>query len=301
MIDFKPIALADKAKVYELFKNNEYRSSGLSFANIFSWTSKHKTQLYIDLKEQIVLFRFIDSNEKLCYTMPIGNMNLAHALEMLLADAKENNFLFRIAKVTDKMWQEINNAIPNTFRYIDCRDDYDYLYLTEKLITLPGKKLQSKRNHINRFKAENPDWKYIRITSDTEINECLEMLEEWENNSFSRLHESQQFDYIATRTMLKNFHYFGLKGGAIKVNGKMIAFSFGEPLTKDTFVIHIEKAFEHITGAYAIINQQFALHEATSYTYINREEDLGIENLRKAKMSYQPEIVLQHGIVLLNH
>ena len=122
------------------------------------------------------------------------------------------------------------------------------------------------------------------------------MMDEWENEKEDK-NRSLGYDYIATKLMLEHFDELQLRGGAIKVNGKIIAFTIGERLTNDTFVVHVEKAFADINGSYTIINREFIKHEASEFKYINREEDMGLDSLRQAKLSYQPEILLEEGFL----
>jgi hypothetical protein len=188
---------------------------------------------------------------------------------------------------------EIEAEMPDIFDYKFNRSVSDYIYSSEKLVNLTGKKLQSKRNHINRFKREN-EWEYGSLSGNPSlIKECKEMLDQWMEINMADKDPSLVYDDVATTLMLDNFEYLGLKGGVIRVRGKIVAFTIGEPLTRDTFVVHVEKAYTSIHGAYSIINQQFAEHETTGFTYINREEDMGFENLRNAKLSYQPDILLE--------
>jgi hypothetical protein len=119
------------------------------------------------------------------------------------------------------------------------------------------------------------------------------MLDKWMDINIEEKDPSLLYDDFATTLMLDNFEYLGLRGGLICVDNKIAAFSIGEPLTEDTVVVHVEKAFTSIHGAYTIINQQFAENEVAGFTYINREEDMGIDNLRQAKLSYQPDILLE--------
>jgi len=96
-------------------------------------------------------------------------------------------------------------------------------------------------------------------------------------------------EMCVTLNALRLLEELKLTGGLIRVEGRVIAFAIGEPLNPDTFVVHIEKAFADIQGAYPIINQQFAANAAKDYLYVNREEDTGSEGLRKAKLSYRPD------------
>ena len=90
-----------------------------------------------------------------------------------------------------------------------------------------------------------------------------------------------------------------LKGGILRVGGEIVAFTLGEPVSDDTFVVHIEKAHAQVRGAYQMINQQFLAHEVADYTYVNREDDTGDEGLRKAKLSYRPAFLVEKGTVTL--
>lgn len=294
MIDFKQITLNDKKDIDSCFAGNRCRTCDFSFANLYSWVPKFKT--LFSIIDHTLFLRFEGENEEYYYMMPVGKMPLTKSLPLLIEDAKEQGHQFVMKGVTDRMWELIQEAMPDTFKRVGDRDNAEYLYLSEKLRTLSGKKMQKKRNHINKFKQENPHWEYYPLITNAEIDECITMLEEWSNGRSSEKDE-KDFDYIATKTMLQNFHALQLKGGALKVNGKIVAFTVGAPLTDDTFVVHIEKAISGMNGAYTLINQQFVEHEASNFMYINREEDMGIEGLRQAKMSYYPDILLEEGIV----
>ncbi len=295
MINFKQITLSDKREIDACLAGNVYRACDFCFANLYAWNVKFKTVFAIE--HRTIFLRFQDSDKQFYYMMPIGRMPLKDAIDLIMHDAKENNIPFQMKGITTRMWDNIQKEMPDRFCYIPDRNNDEYIYLSEKLIKLSGKKLQSKRNHINRFKADNPDWEYFPLTSKKELDECLEMLDKWSGNNASKDDKSEQYDYIATKIMLDNFDYLQLRGGAVRVNGKIVGFTIGEPLTADSFVVHVEKAFGEMNGAYTIINQQFIEHEASEFTYINREEDMGFENLRKAKMSYYPDILLEEAIL----
>lgn len=296
MINFKQITLSDKKDIDDCFSGNTYRACDFCFTNLYTWNAKFKTVFAI--AHRTIFLKFTESDGYVYYMMPIGKMPLKDAFELIMQDAKDNKIPLRMKGITARMWDNIQKEMPDMFQYIPDRNNDEYIYLSEKLIKLSGKKLQSKRNHINRFKADNPDWEYFPLTEKKELTECIKMLDEWEESVESRIDKTLRYDYIATRLMLENFEYLRLRGGAVKVNGKIVAFTIGEPLTTDSFVVHVEKAFADMNGAYTIINQQFIEHEASEFTYINREEDMGLENLRKAKMSYYPDILLEEGIIL---
>jgi hypothetical protein len=184
----------------------------------------------------------------------------------------------------------LNNLFPGSFEYRENRDNFDYIYLLEKLVTLSGKKLQAKRNHINRFKANN-NWGFEPLSAEN-LAECWEMNIEW-----CKIHGCNEDQHLANedcavRRCFKYFTELGLEGGLLRSEGRVIAYTMGEKLNSDTYDVHIEKAFGEIQGAYQMINREFAALIQDNHpdlTYVNREEDTGSEGLRKAKLSYHPD------------
>ena len=176
------------------------------------------------------------------------------------------------------------------------RDEADYVYEREKLATLAGKKLHGKRNHINKFKSLYEDWTYESL-NDENVEDCFQMALKWRNQNGCDEDHEKNAEMCVTLNSLRLYKELGMVGGIIRVAGKIVAFCIGEPVSEDTFVVHIEKAFPDIEGAYPMINQQFVLHECMEYQYVNREEDTGAEGLRKAKLSYRPVFLVEKGVV----
>ena len=291
-MNFKSVELSDKEIIDSFLKLNTHPICDYCFTNMFSWKAKFQTEFSI-FKETLFV-RYFDENENVtCYLMPLGKMDLRDSLAIIIEDAERNHIKFVMKQITPEMYNIINSVMPAIFQSKHDRNNDDYIYFSEKLIKLSGNKLQSKRNFINRFKHDNPQWQYLSLHTKDDIEKCTKMLDKWDNLNFAKAKESLRYDYIATKLMLENFHFLQLKGGAISVNDEIVAFTIGEQLTNDTFVIHVEKAYSNMIGAYTIINQQFAEFEAYKYLYINREDDMGLENLRKAKMSYHPDILLK--------
>ncbi|MEG1436658.1 MAG: phosphatidylglycerol lysyltransferase domain-containing protein, partial [Oscillospiraceae bacterium] len=152
--------------------------------------------------------------------------------------------------------------------------------------TLPGKKFHSKRNHISNFE-KTYDWSYEEINKEN-MQECIEMNRKWEAENKMRNPDGMNKEELAIIRAFDNFDELGFKGGLIRANGEVVAYTMGERLNDNTFCTHIEKAFADIRGAYPIINREFAKNTLTEYEFVNREEDMGIEGLRKAKLSYNP-------------
>lgn len=294
MIEFKEITLADKPVFDQFFEKNTHRASEWCFSNLYGWSHKFDTRYAV--WNGFLLIKFTNSQGGCSFLKPFGQGDQRAAIQAI-ADDCGCRVKFEISGVTEEMYDEIETVMPAVFRKIPVRSSFDYIYTSEKLIHLKGRSLQSKRNHINRFKKENR-WKYVSLNDHPEaLAECKRMLKEWYDLNLETHDDSLKLDYITTSGFLDNFEAIGLRGGAICIGEQIAAFSLGTRLTDDTFIVHVEKAFSDIHGAYAIMNQQFAEHEAVNFTYVNREEDMGFNSLRKAKMSYRPDILLKKNIV----
>jgi len=188
----------------------------------------------------------------------------------------------------------LTEAYSGQFEMESDRDNFDYVYLADKLISLAGRKLHSKKNHLNAFRKLYPEAKYMQITPEI-LPACKAELEKWYASHIEAMPDSQfiPWERDAILELFADWDYFQLKGGAICLDGRIIAFSFGEQLNRDSVVVHVEKADPNIRGAYPAINQGFVEHEWNGMTYINREEDMGQEGLRKAKESYKPEKMIE--------
>ena len=196
-------------------------------------------------------------------------------------------------------WRSWRNFSPAGSPTPRDRDGYDYLYEVERLAELGGKKLHAKRNHINRFVENNPTWAYEEITPAT-LPECLEMDKEWYRRSLQREGDAEERDLgdegIALRTAMEHYEELGLEGGLIRVYGEVVAFTIGDRLSADTYDVHFEKAYGELQGAYAMINREFARWVRARHPeirYLNREDDMGVEGLRKAKQSYYPDLMVE--------
>ena len=221
-------------------------------------------------------------------------------IELLRQDAKEKGkelWFFGLLP-TEKAWLEAN--YPGEFTYTASRDDAEYIYEADKLMTYAGKKLHGKRNHVNKFKALHGDnWSYETITEDN-LEECFQMALKWRNLNGCEDDEEKNSEMCVTLNSLRLYKELNLIGGLLRVGDEIVAFTIGEAVNDDTFVVHIEKAYADIEGAYTMINQQFVEHEiAGKYKYTNREDDVGEEGLRKAKLSYKPVFMVEKGVVTL--
>ena len=291
--EFKRPELEDKELISSYFAKAPGRSCERTFVNVYLWSRHYKVKFAVI--EDALVFR--DEGDGFAFSYPAGKDEaVKKALEALMEYCRERKCPFRLYNVTEEHFAQLCGWFPDRFQIRYDRAAADYVYETEKLATLAGKKLHGKRNHINKFKALYPDWSYESLNDDN-VEECFQMALKWRNQNGCDDDAEKNAEMCVTLNSLRLYKELGLRGGVLKIGEKIAAFSVGEPLCSDTFVVHIEKAFPDIEGAYPMINQQFVLHECMDYTYVNREEDTGAEGLRKAKLSYRPVFMVEKGIV----
>lgn len=295
-IKFVPITINAKEIITSFTLPSNYQNCDFSFSNMCSWRFLYDSEFAVI--DNFLLIRFwIENKKRVAYMMPVGNGNLRQAISLLEEDSLRLGHPLCMLGITPDAKRQLEEAMPGDFYYIPERDYFDYIYLREDLISLKGKKLQPKRNHINKFTKTYP-YEYISITPGI-VSQCLDLERLWFNENKDSDDEKELNDERRSlQFALQHSEELGLIGGAIKVAGNIVAFSFGAPINHNTFGTHVEKADVNYEGAYAIINKEFAAHLPEQYTYINREEDLGIPGLRQAKLSYNPAILLEKCAVI---
>lgn len=296
MLDFewKEITEAERELFQGFYEKEQSRSCEHSFTNNLLWSPFYGTR-YCVIEGNLV---FKSGEEKLSVSFPIGKNQIQKTMDKLLQYFEEKKQPFSMHSVTPEQFELLTQMYPGKFQIVYDRDWADYIYESEKLISLSGKKLHGKRNHINNFIKAYPDYQYERIDAKNR-EECIELAQNWREENGCDSDPEKNEEFCVTLRALKEMEDLNLTGGLIRADGRVVAFSMGEKLCDDTFVVHIEKAYADVQGAYPIINQQFVLHEAADYRYINREEDTGAEGLRKAKLSYYPVFLQEKGVVTL--
>lgn len=292
MIEFKTIELKDKEWVDRYLQQGQQKGCEYSFANNYIWRNIY----YVRIADVYGCY-LVKTGKEGNYAYPVGNGEKQAILQELIDESKQKNESLRIRGIIREQIEEVENWFPGQFQFELERSESDYIYTVEKLSKLAGKKLHGKRNHIARFK-DNEHWSYEPITKEN-IEDCFTMNQEWCEKNGCKESEELQKEYCAVKEALHHFFDLKLEGGLLRLNENVIAYTIGEPLTTDTYVVHIEKAFSEIQGAYPMINQQFILHNAQNFIYVNREEDTGDLGLRKAKLSYYPDILLDKYTAIL--
>lgn len=288
MLEFKEIALSDKQWMRELFRMGNLNSEEYNFTFCYIWRDIFK---YSAARvNDYVVIRSDRRGHPPSYLFPAGTGDIAPVMEALLAHAaaEEVKLLFHCVLKEQKALLE--TMYPGKYEFLALTDYFDYVYDAQSLITLAGKKLHSKRNHINRFR-EN-DWRFEAISPEN-LPEVIVMNDKWCEINGCNEDKSLAEEACSVNNAIRDFFSLDMDGGILRVNGEVVAFSMGERLNADTYLVHIEKAFGEIQGAYTMINQQFAERYCGDYLYIDREDDSGQEGLRKAKQSYRPAFLVE--------
>ena len=296
MIPFHRACLDDKAAYESILMTCPEQGCEYSFANLFLWGRQEIAFLH-----GCVAF-FSHFFGRTVYPYPIGDGDKRAVLERILADAKERGIPCRITGMTEANRQELEALFPDRFSIRPARDSFDYVYTVDALADLKGKKLQKKRNHFNRFQANHPDYRVEPIGCGN-VARVQHMVNNW---YVSRRKADPDGDYLleslAMARAFRHFDELNLEGLVLLDGDEVLAVTMASRMSPDTFDIHFEKAREDADGAYPAINCEFARYLRLKYPelqYLNREDDMGLEGLRKAKLSYYPDHMVEKYKALL--
>lgn len=290
MIPFRTPRPEDREEIAAILRQESIPLCNYSFPVLYCW--KDSFRFEIAVMGQRVLVR-LHSSAGHAYLWPAGTGDPEPALQALAQDAAAHTEPLRMICLTTYHRNWLENRWPGRFTFSETRDGFDYIYNINRLADLSGKKLHSKRNHIHRFDEHCPGWTAASLTQ-ADIPDCIEMDNAWlkaaaERESHS---DSLQDEHRAIRYALDHWEQLGLEGCVLRWNGRLLAFSLGAPITDTIYDIHFERAIGDIQGDYAAINRSFARQireQHPEILYLNREDDMGVEGLRKAKLSYYPD------------
>jgi hypothetical protein len=289
---FEPLSLTHQGLVDDFFRRFPPQISEFTFTNLFIWRRHYELQ--VSVVHDFLTFLGQPPGSAPFLFPPVGGGDIRTWAQTGFETLRNAGHRPRICRVPGPVAGELA-SLPGAELVLD-RDNSDYVYFTENLVQLSGNRYHSQKNHVNRLKKSN-DWEYSPLTPEL-VNECLNLQEAWCRlrqceESPSLLNEEQ-----AIVEAFKQIDSLRYRGGVIRKQGKVEAFSLGELLNPDTVVIHIEKANPEIPGLYALINQQFLEKEWSTIRYVNREQDLGEPGLRKAKESYHPDHLVEKFILI---
>lgn len=285
MLNFSALKPEHKALYDQYLLSCGERGCEYNFANLFLWGRQKAT-----LHEGNLAF-FCQFNRKSVYLFPVGQ-NIKPTLDAIISDAHKRGIPCRLTSLTAEDKAKMEQWYPGQFYFHPDRDSFDYVYSIDALAELKGKKLQRKRNHCNRFRLLHPGCSAVPITEEN-TPLVLQMLDAWyADRKMADPTASFHLEQTAITKALRYRQALGMEGLVLMEKGRVIAMTMGSRLSEHTFDVHFEKAANGFDGAYNVINQEFARYLKGKYPelkWLNREDDLGLEGLRKAKLSYCPE------------
>ena len=290
-INFHPVTVADKPLFEYYMLSSEEQNCDLNFANIFCWSDTYHSE--VAEAGGFLVIRFDNGGVK-AYMQPVGNGDKALILELLRQDAFALRVPLQLYGLSAEWCSFLTENYPLEFAFDAPRALCDYIYRTEDLAQLQGRKYQPKRNHLNHFIARH-NW-CAEPLSKANINDCIALNDKW--LSGREVGEIELAEQRALQRAFKNLEELDLRGMVLYADGVPVAFSYGTPITQKTFCTHIEKHDAEVQGAAAMINRLMAQSLEGEFEFINREDDLGLEGLRFAKMSYYPTLLLEKFSVL---
>ena len=283
--------LKDRDWISRCVKESGYMGSDASFANIYLLKSKYKTK--VSFYKDFLIRYYEGHGNRQGYTFPLGYGKTEKALEAIKQDAADNNRKLEFCFITEEQKAALNAFYGDIFEYSRDDGDSDYIYGQQELASLSGRIYHKKKNHVSKFKRTYEDMQYRQI-GDANIEDAVVIEDRWYKEHLQDNDSSAQFEYQAIKEALLHFNELALTGGIIYVNNIPVAMTIASYINDNVVDIHFEKCIGEyaVNGGYAAINQ-IHVQTLTNVDYINREEDINIPGLRKAKESYHPKIMLK--------
>lgn len=288
---FKDIDINSKSELDPYFKLVDYEASEYCFSTIYMWRHLFNTKCYIENDFAIILLEY----EKNVFSIiPLCTKDkLLYVIDFVLNYIKNEYKRIQLKGINQEIADIIKINYKEKFIYEKERDLFEYIYDAESLRTLSGRKNKKKRNHVNTFLNLYKNRYEYKLLEKENFEECLELIDRWEQNKEnieSSGHKELDEEILSIKEVFENYEKLkdNVKIAGVYIDNKLEAFTIGEKINENIALIHIEKANQNIKGLYQYINQQFLLNEFPNVKYVNREEDLGLDGLREAKLSYHP-------------
>lgn len=303
MLNFQPTTPSDRKWVLPLLQAEPIPLCSYNFSTFFCWRHVYHHEI-CQLENRLLVHA--QTSVGSCYLWPVGSGDVNPALDALEADARERGEIFRLIGILPAHLPLLEARYGSRMEVLERRDNYDYHYEIDRLVDLPGKKLHAKRNHIRRFFDQCPEASFSPLTPD-DIQDCLELDRHWYREHIARGGSDDEQDSLlqeraALVMALEFFDELGMSGGLMRCHGKVLAFTLGSSLTEDVFDVQFERALSDFQGAFPVINQEFSRYirdTKPEIRFIDREEDMGQPGLRKAKLSYGPDRLMENFCVLI--
>jgi len=288
MIGFQKLNIANKATYDEYLLNCGQRGCEYNFSNLYLWGRQRAAFL----GDNLVFFS--QFNQRSVYLFPVCHGDVKEVIDAIIHDAHTRDIPCRLTSLTHEDCDLLESLYPDKFRFHHDRNSFDYIYNIEDLATLKGKKFQKKRNHLNKFKQLHPDFRTAPITEEN-IPMVEDLLNRWYKQ---RLEADPSADFymeqVAISRALRHWQELDMEGLVLMDGEDILAMTMGSHLANNTFDVQFEKAIDET--AYVAMCSSFAGHLMEKYPhlqYLNREDDLGIEGLRKSKLAYNPVTMIE--------
>ncbi len=298
----KTIDISDREIFNKYFEKFPQEISEFSFTNLYSW-QEYYNFLYLEWNNHLLVFSKDFLNkwklpkvhlENLLFFLPPIGENPDDVIISLFEEIK-NLEIHRVPEVLINKLKDNNRYNKLKIEIENDRDNWDYIYNKDNLINLSGNKYRSKRRHLETF-LTNYDYEF-HLISEEWLEICKELQNKWCATNECQKNIDLKEEKKAINRMINNYNQLEFRGGILLVENKPVGYTFGENLNKKTGVIHIEKAHTYYKGSYQAINNMFLKNCCKEVNYINREQDLGIEGIRKAKQSYHPYSMISKSII----
>lgn len=290
MLDFHRIRLTDQEAYQTILAHSPNRGCEYAFANLYLWG---KQNIFFS-GDCAALFSHFHGQS--VYPYPIGSGNRRPLVEAIIQDAADRGIPCRFTSLLESDIQDLEQWFPGYFHFMPSRNSFDYVYDINDLADLRGRKFQKKRNHVNRFHAEHSGCTVEPLSPDN-LDRAMEMVESWYTLRIAaNPHEDYLLEKAAMEKMFRHYEGLGMEGILLEEGGKVLAVTVASRLSEDTFDVHFEKAFETVEGAYAAVNCEMARFLRLRHPevrFLNREDDIGLEGLRKAKLDYHPHHMVE--------
>lgn len=287
-IEFKNLDIESLERLQPFFDMTDYEACDYCFSTMFMWRDTYKTKYHIEKDFTIV---FGEYQGEIFSVLPLAaKENVKKAIDFAMDYFEEIESKVFLRGINKDMVEYVHSNYGDKFEYIEERDLFDYIYDAESLRTLAGRKNQKKRNHINYFLKEYEGRFESRLLDNDDFSDCMDLMDKWKIQKEDSDAEVDDGEVVAIKKIFDNYDKLKerVKVFGIYIDEELQAFSIGEKLKPNMALIHIEKANPDIRGLYPYINQKFLVDEFSDVEFVNREEDLGIAGLRKAKLSYHP-------------
>ena len=287
MFDFKSPTREDLPLLRKMCEN--YGTMGCDFnaSNIYLWRNRYNIK--ICFYDGFLVLSYFRDGAPWGYCFPLGEGDPTRTIAEIFRDAKQRGVTATFVMLTDAQKERLVEITGYEFNFDELTGDEDYIYTHYDLSLLPGKKYHGKRNHISKFDRTYPKWSFA-IISQNHFTDVMTVMDKWcDNNDIDR--DSFE-EYSVLKDALQNYELLQLHGGILYVDDKPAAFTMGSRINQSTFDVSFEKGLVEYDGVYSKINNEF-VKTLVGFEFINREEDMGIESLRKSKLSYHPVVILK--------